>query len=61
MKFHILKTEFYLLSETSGLKQLCTAYDCQNCPLNPEVVTDIEDSDDNFSDDDIPAGMGFYF
>ena len=36
-------------------------YDCTNCPLNPEDVTDIEDSDNNFSDDDIPAGMGFYF
>ena len=49
------------LSETSGLKRICTAYDCQDCPVNPEDVTDTEDSDYNFSDDDIPAGMGFYF
>ena len=49
------------LSETSGMKRLCTAYDCPDCPSNPEDVTDIEDSDYDFSDDDIPAGMGFYF
>ena len=61
MKVHIVKTEFCLLSETSGLKRLCTAYDCQDCPVNCDDETDIEDSDYDFSDDDIPAGIGFYF
>ena len=47
-------------SEICALKQLCTAYDCPDCPLNPEDVTDIENSDYDFSDDDISPGMGFY-